>query len=73
LTAGSDVFKALPQDEDLQPKPRGVFVGGAGNLTIRDARGEDTTFIVQDGAILPVRPTRIVSATTTATGIVGLY
>ena len=73
LTAGSDIFAELPQDEDLQPKPRGLFIGGAGALTLRDARGEDTTFIVQAGAILPIRPTRIVSATTTATGIVGLF
>ena len=73
LTAGSDVFKALPQDENLQPKPRGLFIGGAGNLTIRDARGEDITIAVQAGAILPIRPSRVVSATTTATGIVGLF
>jgi len=73
LTAASAVFAELVQDDDFTVKPRAVLIGGAGALTLRDARGEDTTFIVQAGAILPIRPTRIVSATTTATGIVGLF
>lgn len=54
--------------------PRGIYVGGAGNLVAVDSDGTAVTFTgVLAGSILPIRPIRINATSTTATAIVALY
>lgn len=63
-----------PSDStDLFTIPKALYVGGAGNLVVKLLDDATTvTFAVQAGAILPVRPVRVYSTGTTATGIIGL-
>jgi hypothetical protein len=63
-----------PSDSvDLSFAPKSLYVGGAGNLVLRDQFGNDVTFTaVPVGAVLRVSPRRVLSTGTTATGIVGL-
>lgn len=53
----------------------GLYVGGAGNITVRMLNGEDTVLFsnIAPGTILPIRVTRVYATGTTATLIVGLY
>lgn len=53
---------------------RGIFVGGAGNLAVRDLEGNSVTFTgVVAGSVLPIRVARVLSTGTTATNIVALF
>ena len=63
-----------PHDStNLTYYPRGVYVGGAGNVAAVDWDGTAVTFVgVQAGTILPIRPRRINSTNTTATSLVGI-
>lgn len=68
----NDAYAITPADTDLEEPVRSVYVGGAGNLTIRTPQGTDVTFVgVPAGSIIPVRA-RQVRAATTATNLVGL-
>lgn len=54
---------------------RGLFVGGAGNVSVRMVGDPETTVVftgVVAGSILPVRVTRVMAATT-ATDITALF
>lgn len=68
-----------PHDTNtLDPKPRALYVGGAGTVVATMLGKDGTTssevsFVCQAGAILPIRPSKIKSTGTTATSIVGLY
>jgi len=70
-------YAVTPADGvDLDPVPRGLYIGTAtGNrtLVLTDSEGNDETFIVISGQILPVRP-RQVQATGTmgVTGIIAI-
>lgn len=51
-----------------------LFIGGAGNLRVLTAGGDDVTFTgVLAGSFLPVQVTRVYSTGTTATNIVALW
>ena len=63
-------FAITPGTSELAVKPRAVYVGGAGNLEVVMG-GVTIVYAVQAGAILTIRPTHILAANTTATGIVG--
>jgi len=59
-------------------KIRGIYVGGAGNLvviglndTTNGGAGTAVTLVVPAGAIIPIIPKRVMTATT-ATALVGL-
>ena len=53
--------------------PRGIYVGGAGDIVAVDEQGNTVTFTaVPVGTILPIRPKRIGTAST-ATLMVALY
>jgi len=67
-------FTVTPADgSDLANIPRALFIGGAGDVAIRDGAGTDVTYTVPAGVLLPIRAVRVLATGTTATGIVGLY
>ena len=70
-TSANSFFPITPGAGALATVPTAIYVAGAGNLVVRGADGNDATFAVQAGAIVPIRP-RYVLGATTATGIVGL-
>jgi hypothetical protein len=50
----------------------GLYVGGAGDVTVTTARGATTTFVnVPAGSLIPGRFVQVKAAGTTATAIVG--
>tara|TARA_R110000751_G_scaffold279833_1_gene382252 strand:+ start:164 stop:412 length:249 start_codon:yes stop_codon:yes gene_type:complete len=54
--------------------PRAIYVAGTGNLNLKFGDAPPVLFTtVQAGSVLPVRPTLVMSTSTTATGIVALY
>lgn len=53
--------------------PDAVYCGGAGNLIAVMPTGDVLTIPVVAGALLPIRPKRINSTSTTATGMFALY
>lgn len=64
-----------PNDStDLDPHARALRVGGAGNVTIQNTRGESVLFSnVQAGETLPCTVKRLMVTGTTATNIVAWY
>lgn len=53
---------------------KGLYVGGAGNVTCIDCTNTAVTFTaVPAGTVLPVRTRRVNSTNTTATAIVALF
>ena len=70
-----DAAAVTPSDgTDLTNTTRGLFIGGAGNVTVIMANGETVTFTAPVvGTILPIRVTRVKATGTTATAIVALW
>jgi len=67
-------FAVTPADgSDLANIPRALFIGGAGDIAIRDGAGTDVTYTVPAGTTLLIRAVRVLATGTTATGIVGWY
>ena len=66
---------APDDDTDLNPATTGIYVGGAGNLTVTMLNGgPNVTFVgIAPGTVLPIRVTRVLVTDTTATSIVGLW
>jgi hypothetical protein len=59
---------------DLAQVTRAVYVGGAGNLTVRMADGAALTFTaVPVGSLLPIRVDQVQATGTTATNILALW
>lgn len=60
-------------DNDISGGPvRSIWVGGAGDLAIKDLKGTSVTLVgVQAGSMLPVYASRVLEAST-ATSIVGM-
>ena len=53
---------------------RGIYVGGAGDMTVLTLGGETTQFVgIAAGTLLPIRVRRVNSTGTTVTAIVALY
>jgi hypothetical protein len=77
LTApGNNLIAITPSDStDLPQVSRGIYVGGAGNLVVTPAAGgSNVTFVaVPAGTVLPIRVTRVLSTSTTATSLINLY
>lgn len=64
-------FNITPDDDtDLTVLPRAIYVGGAGDLEV--VMDGITVVFVGASGFLPIRPTRVKDANTTATNIVGL-
>jgi hypothetical protein len=72
---GEGAFTVVPSDVTaLAVKPRAIYVGGTGDVTLVTLNGETVTFkAVPVGTILPVRASFINSTSTTATLMVGIY
>lgn len=68
-----DFAMITPADADLAVIPRGLIIGGAGNLVVRKiGSSTNVTIPVQAGQTLPICPQQI-RAATTATSILALY
>lgn len=67
-----DAQAVTPSTDFINPRPRALYVGGAGNLVIEGNAGAPVTLPVGAGQFLPFGPSRILPATT-ATAIVALY
>lgn len=77
-TRPSDYFLLLSADTDLmlvsKDYPRGLYVGGAGNVNLKRLDGTNVLFTgLLAGQILPVQFQQVVSSTTTATLLIALY
>lgn len=77
LSVPADNLVAItPSDStDLPQVSRGIYVGGAGNIVVTPAAGgSNVTFsAVPAGTVLPIRVSRVLSTSTTATSLVNLY
>jgi len=70
----NDWFEITPSDgTELAQIPRALYIGTGGDLVLADASGNDATFKVLTGQILPLRPTFVRSTGTTAEDIVGIF
>lgn len=73
---GNNLVAITPSDStDLAQVSRGIYVGGAGNLVVTPAAGgSNVTFVgVPAGTVLPIRVSRVLSTSTTATSLINLY
>lgn len=73
---GEHAAAVTPNDStDLTTACRGLYIGGAGDVTL-DTVGGETTVVFNSlvaGTILPVRAVRVRATGTTATNIVALW
>jgi hypothetical protein len=70
----TDGFTVIPADATVFAQPtRALYVGGAGNVTVRMISNNIVTFSsVPVGTVLPIRITAVF-ANSTATSIVGMF
>lgn len=69
---GREFFAITPNSgADIPLRPRALWIGVAGNLTVVDSNGTQTTFSNMPVGWHPIGPVRIM-ATSTAGGIVGV-
>ena len=68
-----DAFVITPSANRLPRDIRSIYVGTGGNVNVITFRGTTVLFTgVPSGSILPVRCTHVLSASTTASAMVGL-
>jgi hypothetical protein len=74
LRWSDDFFSITPHDVNALSKPvRAIYVGGTGDLTVKNPAGEQVLFKgVPAGTVLKINPKAIMATGTTATSIVGL-
>ena len=74
-TPSREAFSVTPSDvTNLDRRTKGVWVGGAGDMSVVMHNGQTVTFPgILGGSLLPIAVTRINATGTTATGIVALY
>lgn len=74
-SSAEDWVAVTPSDTaNLEPRPRGLYIGGSGNVRVQSASGNIQTFFgVAAGTVLGIRPVRVLSTSTTATNILALY
>jgi len=66
-------FDITPHDSnELATKPRGIYVGVAGDVVLTDENGTDCTYKNASG-VLPVRAVKVKSTGTSATNLIGIY
>ncbi|MFG5383178.1 MULTISPECIES: hypothetical protein [unclassified Yoonia] len=60
-------YVVIPSDgADLPVRPRALYVNGAGTAVLQDKDGESVSYEVTAGAVLTLRPTRVLATGTTA-------
>jgi hypothetical protein len=71
----TDGAAIVPSDgSDVDVTTRGIYVGGAGNLTVVLVGGQTVTLNnVPAGSILPIAATRVKATGTTASDLVALW
>ena len=53
---------------------RGLYVGGAGDVAVKDLSGNSVTLVgALAGSVLPIRCVQLLSTGTSATNVVALY
>lgn len=57
-------------DNNSLPYCRALYISGAGNISITDVYNVTVVYTVPAGTLMPFRPKRVNSTSTTATGIV---
>lgn len=62
-----------PSDTTQLEVTRGLYIGGAGNLVVTMADGNNVTFANHPVGYAPIQVTKVLSTGTTATSIVALY
>lgn len=74
LAFANGAFNLTKSDAVIYAPPlQGVYVGGAGNVTIVDPYGNNVTFTAPAvGSIIPCLISQVMAAGTTATLLVGL-
>jgi len=73
LTAFPNRAIAVTADVDFENEST-IYVGAAGDVVVVPVGGTaNVTFVMQTGSVVPVRVKRVVSAGTTATGLVRVY
>jgi hypothetical protein len=56
------------------PTPSVIYVGGAGNVKVTTAQGDDAVFYgLPSGTVIPVQVIRVWEADTTATNLLRIY
>ena len=61
-------------DVDLTYVTRAVWVGGAGAINVITSRGQTVLIAgIQAGTLLPIRVSRVLASSTSATNIVGMW
>lgn len=74
IVPATSLVAASLHDTNTIPPTRGVYVGGAGNLKVTTAAGEDVTLSgVLAGTVLPISVIRLWNTGTTATLITAMY
>lgn len=72
-----EAFVVSTSDSTLLPCTRSLYIGGAGNVAVYMAGGENPSSVifysVAAGTILPIQVTKVLSTGTTATNILALY
>lgn len=59
---------------NVAPGALGIYIGGAGNVSVMDLDNNVSTFIAPPvGSILPISPKRVMAALTTATLLILVY
>lgn len=75
--AASSAAVIVPSDSaDLPNFSRGIYIGGAGNLTVDmvDQPGVSVQFVaVPAGAVLPIQVRKVYATGTSASALVALY
>jgi hypothetical protein len=60
-------YVVTPSDSaDLPVRPRAIFVQGAGTAALQDRDGQVVTYDLAAGAVLSIRPVRVLASGTTA-------
>lgn len=73
LQAGRSAFAITPSDTvNFTYRARGIYVGGAGNVSVVTLDGVVTFVAPPVGTILPIEALRVNAALTTATNLVAL-
>lgn len=66
-------FAVTPSNTvDLTVRPRALYIGVQGNISLLDENGTNCTYVGVAG-LLPFRPTRVMATGTTATSIIAIY